>query len=156
MAALELKVVGEVPGDLDLAPLEAVIGMAVTRAEELELPEGVVNLAFGDDEAVRVLNREHAGNDYATDVLSFSYLETGGAIDGVIGEMIISLDTAARQADVAETPLGVEVALLALHGLLHISGYDHQNDAERARIEAIQSDIMVTSGYTYRDFKWEK
>lgn len=157
MATLELQIVGDVPEGLELEPMHTMFGRLLERADELELPhEGTINLAFGGDDAIRQLNRDHAGNDYPTDVLSFSYIEDGGAIDGVIGEIMINLDAASHQATLAETPLSVEVALLALHGTLHICGFDHQDDAQRAVVESIQSDIMTSSGYKYRDFKWEK
>jgi probable rRNA maturation factor len=154
MAAFELQIAGEIPAGLDVAPLEAVFGALLASLDQA--PDGIINLAFVDDARIRELNREQAGNDYATDVLSFSYIEDGGEpIDGVVGEMVISTETAARQAEAAGTTLAEEIALLALHGVLHILGHDHQTPEEQAQVQQMQRELMTAAGYPYREFKWE-
>ena len=154
MANLELDIVGDVPAELDLAPTRQVFMALVEHVAAL--PDGTITLALADDERVRQLNRDQAGHDYATDVLSFSYIEDGGQpIDGVVGEMVISLETAARQAQAAGTSLAEEVALLALHGALHIVGYDHQTEAEQTAMQALQRQLMEAGGYHYREFAWQ-
>lgn len=155
VATLELLVVGEYPTTLDLAPLGRAFGALVAAADQLELPEGTINLAFVDDETMRTMNREYSGHDYATDVLSFNYLESGEAIEGVVGEMVISLETAQRQADAAGTNLAEEVALLAVHGALHVAGYDHQDEAGREHMQLLQRELMATAGLNYREFIWQ-
>ena len=153
---IELEIIEGLPEDFDTAPVTGVLAALNEQADQLGLPAGQVNAVFVDDEMIRQVNRDQAGNDYATDVLSFSYIEDGQAIEGVIGEMLVSLETAQRQADQAGTSLETEVALLILHGILHICGHDHQTDAQRDELEAIQRAIMSISGLTYRDFQWEK
>jgi len=76
------------------------------------------------DAAMRKLNRDFLGHDYATDVLSFP----SGAGAGPLGDLAISLDRAAEQA--AELGHGVddEVRVLMLHGVLHLTGHDHETD----------------------------
>lgn len=151
---MELEIVGDVPAGLDLEPTKRVFSALVSG--EIVLPEGVINLVLVDDARIREMNREYSGQDYATDVLSFSYIEDGGeAIEGVIGEMAISLETAGRQAHEAGTSLAEEVALLALHGSLHIAGYDHAEPSERDQMEQWQRDIMAKAGYNYREFAWK-
>ena len=154
--SIDLQLVSDVPETLDLAPLQAMMAALVRRTEELGLPDGEVNLALIDDETIRELNRDYSGNDYETDVLSFSYLETGGPIADVIGEMAISLETAARQAEKAHMTLGEEVALLALHGILHIVGLDHQTTTEQNEMQELQRAIMSQAEVTYREFEWEE
>jgi probable rRNA maturation factor len=154
MAGLELQITDPVPAGFDAAPLRAVFGALLASLDEA--PDGTINLAFVDDERIRAMNRDQAGNDYATDVLSFSYIEDGGEpIDGVIGEMVISLETAARQAEAAGTALAEEVALLALHGTLHILGHDHQTPEQQDQLQHLQRRLMTAAGYQYREFKWE-
>jgi probable rRNA maturation factor len=154
MATLELQIVGELPEGLELAPTQAVFAALVSALEDV--PAGTINVALVDDAHIRELNREQAGNDYATDVLSFSYIEDGGeAIEGVIGEMVISLETADRQADAAGTTLAEELALLVLHGALHILGHDHQTAEQQEQLQALQHQLMTAAGLTYREFKWE-
>jgi probable rRNA maturation factor len=154
--SLDLQIVGDVPESLDLAPIEAMMAVLVSRTEAMGLPEGEVNLTLVDDQTIRELNRDYSGNDYATDVLSFNYLESGGPIEDVIGEMAISLETAARQAEEAKMSLSEEVALLALHGILHIVGLDHQTPDEQQELQELQKAIMTEANLTYREFSWQE
>jgi len=87
-----------------------------------------VTLLLADDRQVRALNRRHRGIDRTTDVLSFA---AGGELEpGVphLGEIVISLPQARRQAEGARWPLKSELALLLTHGFLHLLGYDHETD----------------------------
>ena len=103
--------------------------------------ESVLSAELGvlvtDDEAVRRLNREYAGEDAATDVLAFSLREGEEFVspDGVVrlGEVIISYPTASRQAAVAGRLEDEEIAHLLVHGILHLLGYDHA-EAEEERV----------------------
>ena len=80
---IEIDIASDVPANLNLAPMDQIV--AVLNKSELKLPEGRINLAFVDDAEIKAANRDYAGNDYATDVLSFSYIEDGGeAISGRI------------------------------------------------------------------------
>src|SRR5262249_33734120 len=75
------------------------------------------------------------GRDRATDVLSFAQREgVGGAPDGLLGDVVISMETAERQAAERGVRVGAEAERLLMHGLLHLLGYDH----ERARPEALR------------------
>ena len=157
MTTLELQIVGDRSGEFDLHPTEAVFAMLVGElGHEGQVPAGVINVALVDDEHVRWLNRDQAGHDYATDVLSFSYIEDGGEpIDGVIGEMVVSVEAAERQAQAAETNLAEEVALLVLHGTLHILGWDHQTPEQQDRMQQLQRKLITAAGYRYREFVWQ-
>ncbi len=154
-APLELEIAGVVPDELDTAPLRKVFSATAARAKELKLPGGTINVTFVDDAEIQRLNREYSGNDYPTDVLSFNYLETGEAIEGVIGEMAISLTTAGRQAKEAGISLGEETALLCLHGVLHIGGYDHADADGREQMQLLHRSLMEEAGLTYREFEWK-
>lgn len=111
---------------------------------------GQINLKLVDDAAIRDLNKEYAGKDEPTDVLAFPYGE-----GDELGDIAISVDTAKRQADAAGTTLGEELATLVLHGILHIQGYDHAEQATREEMDRIQADILAKAGVTYRDFNWK-
>jgi probable rRNA maturation factor len=150
--AITLNIEGDVPENLSLEPLRQVFELLAAAREA----EGEINLALVDDEMIREMNRTYAGNDYATDVLSFSYIEDGGEpIEGVIGEMAISLETAASQAEAAGMSLDEEVALLGLHGALHIMGFDHQDETDRQVMNGLQSELMEAAGLKYREFAWK-
>ena len=77
------------------------------------------------DAAMKTYNRDFRGKDRATDVLSFSYEEEDGEEKTYLGDILISVDAAARQQ---RKSLLAELQLLSLHGLLHLLGYDHQAD----------------------------
>jgi probable rRNA maturation factor len=98
------------------------IGVAPSRAR------GEVSLAFVGDATIRTLNREHRRKDAPTDVLSFPSGEPR-----FLGDIVIAAGVARRQARRAGHGFGVEARVLALHGLLHLLGYDHERDDGRMR-----------------------
>ena len=91
-----------------------------------------LTLSLVDDAAIRELNADYRGQRRATDVLSFSLLEGdhGEHRGRLLGDVVISLDTAARQARQRRRSLDETVAKLLIHGLLHVAGHDHEVDAE--------------------------
>jgi probable rRNA maturation factor len=93
---------------------------------------GTVAVAVVPDGEVRRLNRRYRGRDAITDVLSFVSGEPGD-----LGDIVIAAGMARRQAREMGHPVQVEYRVLALHGLLHLLGYDHEHDHGRmARVEA--------------------
>jgi probable rRNA maturation factor len=88
-------------------------------------------LITGDDE-IRVLNRDFRGKDKPTDVLSFAALEAGGPAR-VLGDLVISVETAARQAPRYGNDLPAEIDRLLVHGVLHLLGHDHVHGGLQAR-----------------------
>jgi probable rRNA maturation factor len=97
---------------------------------------GTLSLAIVSDACVRALNRQYLGRDYPTDVLSFP---SGGAppLDTrVLGDIVIARGVMQRQAREAGHSAATELRVLALHGLLHLLGYDHERDhGEMRRVE---------------------
>jgi probable rRNA maturation factor len=92
---------------------------------------GALAIAIVSDARVRALNRRYRRKDRATDVLSFP-----ADAPGVLGDVVIASGVAARQARRAGHSLGTELRVLALHGLLHLLGYDHErDDGQMARLE---------------------
>lgn len=101
----------------------------------LDLGAVELSLALVDDPAIQELNRTFRGKNRPTDVLAFAMREGEPAprIAGepeLLGDVIISVPTAERQARKARRPLLAELTMLLAHGLLHLVGYDHQTDAE--------------------------
>jgi probable rRNA maturation factor len=101
----------------------------------------VVSLALVGDRRVRALNRRYRGVDRVTDVLSFAADPPARRVTGpgpFLGDVVIATGVAARQARAAGHSVGTEYRILALHGLLHLLGYDHERDGGRmARVEAL-------------------
>src|SRR3954462_15248252 len=91
-------------------------------------------LLVGDAE-MQCLNRDYRGKDAATDVLAFALREGDGAAlhPDVLGDVVICLDTAARQARARRATLADEVRVLLAHGVLHLLGYDHERSPRDAR-----------------------
>jgi len=100
---------------------------------------GEVSVALVSDARVRALNRTYRGFDCATDVLSFpaaAVVPIPGGSPSFLGDIAIAVGVATRQASAAGHSLATELRVLALHGLLHLVGYDHeQDDGEMATIE---------------------
>lgn len=115
---------------------------------------GNLNLKLVDDETIRALNKQYSGKDEPTDVLTFSYIEDGAAMGGELADIVISTETAKRQADKAGTELEDELGTLLLHGVLHAFGLDHAAAQERAYMDKLQADLLEKAGLKYRDFGW--
>lgn len=102
---------------------------------------GVVTVLLTTDQAVRELNHRFRHRNEATDVLSFPSADLDGASNNarppkIVGDLAISLETATRQAQAYGHDLSLEIKILILHGLLHLSGLDHEADSgEMARRE---------------------
>ena len=109
---------------------------ATLKAHDAEPCE--VSVLLTDDADMRQLNREYRGIDAPTDVLAFSMREgeDGEVNPDVLGDLVVSLETAARQASTTDGLSGVcgnleaETVWLTVHGMLHLLGYDHQTHAE--------------------------
>ncbi|HVA29181.1 MAG TPA: rRNA maturation RNase YbeY [Candidatus Baltobacteraceae bacterium] len=98
--------------------------------------DAAISVSLVDDAAVREINREHRGKDKPTDVLSFPLEPEPFSEERLLGDIVISVDTARRQAADYDAPLQREVYRLLIHGLLHVLGHDHEKPVERARMEA--------------------
>jgi probable rRNA maturation factor len=90
--------------------------------------EGEVSVLLTGDGQIRALNRRYRRKDKATDVLSFPALRESKSSTGIAGDLVISLETAFREAQQRGHSLEEELRILLLHGLLHLAGYDHETD----------------------------
>jgi probable rRNA maturation factor len=91
--------------------------------------EGEVSVLLTTDTEIRRLNHEFRGKNKATDVLSFPAPEPLNGTPHTAGDLAISVETAARQAEEGGHALFAELEVLVLHGVLHLAGYDHESDA---------------------------
>lgn len=100
----------------------------------LSRPEAELSVLLVSDREMRRLNRTWRGKDRPTDVLAFSQLEgIGRPPAGVLGDVVISVPTARRQAKERGDTLGRESERLLIHGVLHLLGYDHERGAAEAQ-----------------------
>lgn len=139
--SLSLIVATELPTGITPSFLEQ--ALIVTQQQACIERVGQLSFAVVDEVVSRSLNKQFADNDYATDVLSFDYFE--GSVDSptkddVIGEIVICLPIALRQAVEHDVELTSEIIMLFVHGTLHILGYDHHED--ETGFQALQNGIM--------------
>ena len=103
---------------------------------------GEVAVALAPDASVRTLNRQYRGKNVPTDVLAF---ESGGQ-EGFLGDIIIATGVAKRQARDAGHDYRDELRVLALHGLLHLLGYDHEDASDRGAMARIEARLRKKGG----------
>lgn len=136
-------------GAPESAEFAALIERTFEATAELESldPEAEVSLSFVDNETIRGLNDQYRGIDEPTDVLSFPQdddlpLE----LPYILGDIVISLERAAEQAQEYGHGLEREVLYLAVHGLLHLIGYDHQTEEDKSAIRAREEEVLAKLG----------
>jgi len=145
-------------GALSAQGLEKVVGAdCVTRvlqamADRLEVV-GEVSVSFVSDEEIHDLNRDYRAVDRPTDVLSFALQEgedfpepTDFEADPMLGDIVVSIPTAVRQAEDYGHSIEREVAFLLAHGFLHLLGYDHQSPEEEREMFQIQEEVLEQLG----------
>jgi len=100
--------------------------------------ESELSIALVDDPEIKVLNTHWRSRPSATDVLSFSQIEgeESAGRERLLGDVVISVETAARQAEESHRGLNERVIKLLIHGLLHLIGHDHEEDEEALRMIA--------------------
>jgi len=106
-----------------------------------------ISVLFTDDEFIRSLNNKYRGIDKQTDVLSFSLAEEAVKSpevesDKLLGDIIISVETAQRQADNLNHSIEKELTVLLIHGLLHLTGYDHKKNKDYKIMREKESEIL--------------
>lgn len=144
----EVKVEVQVaPAFADTVPREY-LRRVVEQALRHEERSGEVTVVVTDEQGIRELNRDFLGRDEVTDVLSFAAQEAGGPFvpapeaGDYLGDVIICYPRAVEQAQDQGHPADQELALLVVHGVLHLLGYDHAIDQEQAEMWAVQDEIL--------------
>lgn len=129
----------------DFSGLTAV---AVSVLTHEGVPPGGLTIVLTDENIIHRLNQQYRGHDSSTDVLSFA----DGSLDPdtgdvYYGDVIIAVPRAKTQAKTAGHTLEAELALLTIHGVLHLLGYDHINPEERDRMWVVKRTILAKLGY---------
>jgi probable rRNA maturation factor len=112
--------------------------------------EGELSLVLVKDPEIRALKARWLGKDEATDVLSFPAGEAPGPGPALLGDVVISLDTARKVARLLGNPLDRELALYLAHGLLHLLGHDHQQPRQAARMRRAEDALLRGEGMLAR------
>ena len=112
-------------------------------AEAIDAPLGEVVVMLADDETVRSLNRDWRKIDKPTNVLSFPAARTPGIEPLMLGDIVIAYETLTRQCEAEDRVFLHHLAHLAVHGFLHLMGYDHQNDSDAQAMEQLETAILA-------------
>jgi probable rRNA maturation factor len=133
---------------------ETVIHRAVAAAAEIVnagLGEAELAVMLTDDAGIRTLNLNWRGVDKPTNVLSFPALQptgSGGPDDAprMLGDIAIAYETTRKEADDEQKPFDHHLSHLAVHGFLHLIGYDHENDDDAEAMETLEQEILAQLG----------
>ena len=133
---------------------EAVIQRAIAAAAELvdeDVAESEIAVMLTDDPGIRTLNANWRGIDKPTNVLSFPALQAEGdrkpgEAPRMLGDIAIAYQTLRREADEEDKPFDHHLSHLAVHGFLHLIGYDHEEDDEAEDMEALEREILAQLG----------
>lgn len=140
---LAIDIMVESPRWEALPDAEATIRHALAAAAQAAGRDtGELAVVLTDDDAIRVLNRDWRDIDKPTDVLSFPTADPRAGL----GDVIIAFETMARDAEAQTTTLDHHLAHLAVHGFLHLLGYDHEDAAEADAMERLETAILAQLG----------
>ncbi|MBU4055958.1 MAG: rRNA maturation RNase YbeY [Proteobacteria bacterium] len=115
-------------------PLETIKQKALVALNALDCPDGELSIVLTDDPQIQELNREYLHRDRATNVMAFPMLE-GEFQDitpSLLGDVVISVETANKEAQMADMSFMERFDQLLIHGILHLFGYDHEHDEQKA------------------------
>ena len=134
----------EIPANLEISQqdFEPVVD-AVFEHFSLDQKDFSVGITLTDDHGIQQLNNQYLGIDRPTDVLSFEAHEFDPDTETTyLGDIIISYEKAQRQAERANHSFKTEILLLTMHGLLHIMGFDHNDQASKDEMWQLQADLL--------------
>lgn len=99
-----------------------------------------LSIVFTDDAHIRALNAGWRGKDKATNVLSFPAfpVKPGDRLPPMLGDIVLAAETVAHEAELEEKPFDHHLLHLMVHGVFHLLGYDHENDADAEAMEALE------------------
>ena len=107
------------------------------------LTDAEVTLRLVGSREGRTLNRNFRGKDYATNVLTFAYPD----IEPLSGDIVLCAPVIAKEAREQRKPIEAHYAHLVVHGMLHLQGYDHENNNDARAMETLEAEIVVKLGY---------
>lgn len=146
MPTLTLDVIVESPLWDNNPDAESTIrGAIVAAAKGTAQGKAEIAILLTDDSAIREINRQWRDQDKPTNVLSFP-ASTAGKETAHLGDIVIAYETLAREAEAENKPFANHLAHLAIHGYLHLVGYDHMTDSDAARMERLETALLVQLG----------
>jgi probable rRNA maturation factor len=155
-----VEIIEEVDSDFTFDAADLLTRAVLAAAAYERIPAGEVVVSLVDDETIRELNRNYRNKDASTDVLSFALQESDGIEPEImygeeeeaeaepLGDIVISVPAAIRQAEEYGHSVQRELAFLAVHGFLHLVGYDHMTEEDEKEMFSRQDAILAKIGLT--------
>lgn len=122
------------------------IEAALTQSKAKVAGAAEVTVVLTDDAEQHELNKQWRGFDKSTNVLSFPQLEPFAPVVGLVGDITLARETVAREAEEMGIPFEAHFTHLVVHGFLHLLGYDHIEDADAAKMESLETQILASLG----------
>jgi probable rRNA maturation factor len=141
--------------DTQASAAQIVRDAIAAAAAAIAAPSGEVSVVLTDDASIQKLNRAWRGIDKPTNVLSFPAAKPAAQGPApLLGDVIVAFETIEREAAEQAKPFLHHLAHIAVHGYLHLLGYDHQTDSEAGAMEQLERDILgrLRIADPYRDF----
>lgn len=144
-----IDISAESEGWTKIPDLDACVRRAAEAAMlDGDAPPSEISVVLSDDEHIRELNKHHRGMDMPTNVLSFpaARTKTPSGAPRILGDIVLALETVEREAAEESKPLENHISHLVVHGVLHLLGYDHEDDEEAEMMEERERQILAKLG----------
>jgi probable rRNA maturation factor len=157
--ALSVEILIESPLWKAVPSAKATVRRAIVAAAPPTADNAAIAILLTDDQSIRTLNRQWRGHDMATNVLSFPTpsSDRGTGTPTMLGDIAIAYETTAKEAAEEGKTFLHHLSHLAVHGLLHLVGYDHESHEEAEKMESLERRILARLGvpdpYSVRDAK---
>ena len=155
--AITIEIDEALKADIDAPAIRAAVAATL---QHLEITEATMTIMITTDDEVRMLNAQYRGIDAPTDVLSFAARESiddapalmlpdevAAEFEHFLGDLVIAYPYSARQAADFSNSITAELQLLAVHGTLHLLGYDHADALSEQAMWSLQADVLAQFGY---------
>ena len=124
---------------------------AAAKIADADVGDAELAVMLTDDSGIRTLNNSWRGIDKPTNVLSFPALQPTGAVGPddaprMLGDIAIAFETTRKEADDEQKPFDHHLSHLAVHGFLHLIGYDHENDGDADAMEGLETEVLAQLG----------
>ena len=146
-----IEIADQQNAEFDADPLISAIQMI---ADDHEIKRSEISVAIVDDPTIRTLNQQYLQHDYETDVISF-VLDWDEDIGSLLGQLIVSTDTAAALAADVGSTMQEELLLYVIHGMLHLVGYDDKDPAAAIEMRAAEKEYLSRFDIQHRGFDGE-
>ena len=143
-----IEIADQQNAEFDADPLIAAIQMI---ADDHEIGRAEISVAIVDDPTIRQLNQQYLQHDYETDVISF-VLDWNETARALLGQLIVSTDTAAMLAQDIGSTMQEELLLYVIHGMLHLVGYDDKQPAAAIEMRAAEKEYLSRFNIQHRGF----